>query len=62
MAYFKMMSLALLISLSSLTVIRAKEETISLEGEFEPISTSTKLEDDNSSELLQGEEFSTSIL
>lgn len=62
MARFEMMSLALLISLSSLTVIRAKEDTISLDGEFEPISTSTKLEDNNSLELLQGEEFSTSFL
>ena len=62
MARFDLLSLALLIVLSSLTVVRANEESVSLESELEQMSTTTKSEDSNSLELLQGEEFRTRFL
>lgn len=62
MARFDLLSLALLIVLSSLTVVRANEESVSLESELEQMSTTTKSEDSNSLELLQGEECRTCFL
>lgn len=62
MARFDLLSLALLIVLSSLTVVRANEEGVSLESELEQMSTTTKSEDSNSLELLQGEELRTCFL
>lgn len=62
MARFDLLSLALLIVLSSLTVVRANEESVSLESELEQMSTTTKSEDSNSLELLQGEELRTCFL
>ena len=62
MAPFDLLSLALLIVLSSLTVVRANEESVSLESELEQMSTTTNSEDSNSLELLQGEEFRTCFL
>ena len=62
MARFDLLSLALLIVLSSLTVVRANEESLSLESELEQMSTTTKSEDSNSLELLQGEELRTCFL
>lgn len=53
MARFDLLSLVLLIVLSSLTVVRANEESVSLESELEQMSTTTKSEDSNSLELLQ---------
>lgn len=62
MARFDLLSLVLLIVLSSLTVVRANEESVSLESELEQMSTTTKSEDSNSLELLQGEELRTCFL
>lgn len=62
MARFDLLSLVLLIVLSSLTVVRANEEGVSLESELEQMSTTTKSEDSNSLELLQGEELRTCFL
>ena len=62
MARFDLLSLVLLIVLSSLTVVRANEESVSLESELEQMSTTTKSEDSNSLELLQGEEFRNCFL
>ena len=62
MARFDLLSLVLLIVLSSLTVVRANEESVSLESELEQMSTTTKSEDSNLLELLQGEECRTCFL
>ena len=62
MARFDLLSLVLLIVLSSLTVVRANEESVSLESELEQMSTTTNSEDSNSLELLQGKECRTCFL
>lgn len=62
MARFDLLSLVPLIVLSSLTVVRANEESVSLESELEQMSTTTNSEDSNSLELLQGKECRTCFL